>query len=35
MSHRSEGQETRQRLRVEPNLEALRKALQQALGEGA
>src|SRR5208337_2006767 len=32
MRHRSEGQETRQRLRVEPSLEALRKDLEQALG---
>ena len=32
MRHRSEVQESRQRLRVEPNLEALRKALEQALG---
>jgi hypothetical protein len=32
MRHRSEVQETRQRLRVEPNLEALREALKQALG---
>jgi threonine synthase len=35
MRHRSEVQETSQRLRVEPNLEALRKALEQAFGEGA
>ena len=32
MRHRSESQETRQRLRVEPNLDALRKALETALG---
>jgi threonine synthase len=31
MRHRSEDQESRQRLRVEPNLEALRKALGQTL----
>jgi threonine synthase len=31
MRHRSEDQEGRQRLRVEPNLEALRRALEQAL----
>jgi hypothetical protein len=31
MRHRSEVQETRQRLRVEPSLEALRKALEEAL----
>jgi threonine synthase len=35
MRHRSEDQESRQRLRVEPNLEALRKALEQAVGGGA
>jgi threonine synthase len=35
MRHRSEDQESRQRLRVEPNLEALRKALGQAVGGGA
>ena len=35
MRHRSEVQETRQRLRVEPSLEALRKALEQALGDAA
>jgi len=33
MRHRSEAQEHCRRLRVEPNLEALRKALQPALGE--
>lgn len=32
MRHRSEAQETRQRLRVEPDLDALRKALEAALG---
>jgi threonine synthase len=32
MRHRSESQETRQRLRVEPSLDALRKALEAALG---
>ncbi|HUU14983.1 MAG TPA: threonine synthase [Terriglobia bacterium] len=32
MRHRSESQETHQRLRVEPNLDALRKALETALG---
>jgi threonine synthase len=32
MRHRSEAQESRQRLRVEPSLEALRKALEQVLG---
>jgi threonine synthase len=31
MRHRSESQENRQRLRVEPNLDALRKALEAAL----
>jgi threonine synthase len=31
MRHRSEAQETRQRLRVEPDLDALRKALEAAL----
>lgn len=31
MRHRSETQETRQRLRVEPNLDALRKALERVL----
>ena len=31
MRHRSESQETRQRLRVEPNLDALRKALETVL----
>jgi threonine synthase len=35
MRHRSEVQETRQRLRVEPTLEALRKDLEQALGDEA
>ncbi len=35
MRHRSETQETRQRLRVEPSLEALRKALEAALGVAA
>ena len=32
MRHRSEAQETRQRLRVEPDLDALRAALDKALG---
>jgi len=32
MRHRAESQETRQRLRVEPNLDALRRALEAALG---
>ena len=32
MRHRSETQETRQRLRVEPTLDAVRKALETALG---
>jgi hypothetical protein len=32
MRHRSETQETRQRLRVEPDLVALRQALEKALG---
>ncbi len=32
MRHRSEDQETRQRLRVEPDLDALRKALESTLG---
>jgi threonine synthase len=35
MRHRTEAQESGQRLRVEPNLEALRKALEPLLGEGA
>ena len=35
MRHRSDAQETRQRLRVEPDLEALRKALEAALGAPA
>jgi hypothetical protein len=33
MRQRSEVQESQQRLRVEPSLEALRKALEQALGD--
>jgi threonine synthase len=32
MRHRSEAEETRQRLRVEPDLDALRRALEAALG---
>jgi threonine synthase len=32
MRHRSEAEETRQRLRVEPDLDSLRKALEAALG---
>ena len=35
MRHRSEVQESRQRLRVEPSLEALRKALEDILGNKA
>jgi threonine synthase len=35
MRHRSEVQQSRQRLRVDPNLEALRGALQGALGDAA
>ena len=35
MRHRTEVQESSQRLRVEPHLEALRKALEPLLGEGA
>jgi threonine synthase len=35
MRHRAEAGETRQRLRVEPSLGALRKALEQGLREGA
>ena len=34
MRHRSEVQESRQRLRVEPSLEALRKALEPVVGKG-
>jgi threonine synthase len=35
MRHRSEDQESRQRLRVEPDLDALRRALDQALSVSA